>query len=117
MNFPRVLVTSSSGQITWEHSLADVVGTQASIQPKDYLSIGVRPVGSGNRTVPPKWVEINCGSSVSRHVFNSFLKEALADFGLTNALQRAAMYGPKTDFVATTRNVSGIVQNGRFVKR
>ena len=61
-------------------------------------------MGSGNRAVPPEWEKINCGSSVSRDVFNSPLKKALSDFGLSNARQQAAMYGPKTDFVATPRN-------------
>ena len=50
-----------------------------------------------------KWENVNCGSSVSRDVFNSSLKKALADFGKTGARQRVAMFGPNTDFVATPR--------------
>lgn len=65
----RILVPLLSVQITWEHPSIDVVGTQASIESKDCLSIVVRPVGSGNRAVPLEWEKIYRGSSVSREVF------------------------------------------------
>ncbi len=97
----RVLVASLNGHVIWEHPLADVIGTQASIESKAYLSIGVRPVGSSSHAVPPKWEKINCGSPAARDAFNTALKKALSDFGLTGARERAAIYGPNNDFLAT----------------
>ncbi len=90
----RLIVSSLDGNVFWEYPLMDVVDTQASLESKEYLSVGLRPVGYSSRdVVAPTWERIHCGSVSSRDSFNVALKKALNDFGLIRARQRAAIFG------------------------
>ena len=76
----RVIISSLDGHILWEHPLRDVVDTQVSLEAKDFLMIGVRPVGHNSRAViAPTWKKIHCGSMLCRDELNSAIKKALED--------------------------------------
>lgn len=97
----RVIVTSLDGRVIWERPLMDVIDTQASLESREYLSVGVRPAGCRtHNVVAPTWERVHCGTALSRDKFNSSLKKVLSDLGLTRARQRAALLGTDSNSFA-----------------
>lgn len=76
----RLIVTSLDGHVLWEYPLADVLDTQVSLEAKDFLMVGVRPVGHRSRDpVAPYWKKIHCGSMHARDELNASLRKVIQE--------------------------------------
>lgn len=76
----RLIVTSLDGHVIWEYPLVDIADTQVSVGAKDYLLVGVRPIGHRSESVAPTgWQKIHCGSMAARNDLNASLRKALLD--------------------------------------
>lgn len=74
----RIILTSLDGHLLWQYPLVDIVDTQVSVEAKDYLIVGVRPVGHNvSAVVAPTWKKVHCGSMASRDEMNKSLRNAL----------------------------------------
>ncbi|CDF40534.1 unnamed protein product [Chondrus crispus] len=80
----RLIVASLDGHVIWEYPLLHIADTQVSVAAKDYLMVGIRPLGQKSRTTAPTgWQKIHCGSISSRNDFNTALRKALDDLRIT----------------------------------
>lgn len=76
----RLIITSLDGHVLWEYPLADVLDTQVSLEAKDFLMVGVRPVGHRSRDpVAPYWKKIHCGSMHARDELNGSLRKVIQE--------------------------------------
>lgn len=74
----RLIITSLDGQILWEHPLADIIDSYVSLEARDYLMVGVRPVGV-RAVVAPTWKRVRCGCMTARDELNVSLQKAIEE--------------------------------------
>lgn len=85
ISMKRLIITSLDGHVLWEYPLADIVDTQVPLEAKDYLLVGVRPVGYSSRgAVAPHWKKIHCGSTSARDELNSAIRKAVLERRMTS---------------------------------
>lgn len=76
----RLIITSLDGHVLWECPSTNIVDTQVSLEAKDFLMVGVRPVGHRLRSaVAPVWEKIHCGSMAAKDELNSSLRKVIQE--------------------------------------
>lgn len=76
----RLIITSLEGHVLWDYPLVDIVDSHVSLEAKDYLMVGVRPVGYSSRlAIAPNWKKIHCGSMTARNEMNNSLRKAIQE--------------------------------------
>lgn len=76
----RLIITTLDGHVIWEYPLVDIADTQVSMGAKDYLMVGMRPIGHKTESIAPTgWQKIHCGSIESRDNLNIALRKALKE--------------------------------------
>lgn len=105
----RLIITSLDGHVIWEYPLVDIADTQVSVGAKDYLMVGMRPIGHKSQSIAPTgWQKIHCGSIESRDSLNMALQKALQE--LRAASNGIALYQNRN---GTSGRVSGHAKDMR----
>ena len=52
----RLVITSLDGHVLWEYPIVDIVDAHVSLEARDHLMVGVRPIGYNSRLAcAPNW--------------------------------------------------------------